>query len=157
MLGFVAYASAGCCSNEDRREVLSLWESIWSAQFSGRRIAVARAVFDDLFENNPETKALFKRVNVDDLDSPEFRAHCVRVINGLDTVINMGMNPATLDEQLSHLGEQHAARDGVKGAYFQAIGDSFETVLGQAIPCFNSDAWRRCFDAFTSKIAAALP
>ena len=45
LLGFVAYAYAGCCSMEDRREVLALWESIWSAQYSGRRVAVAQAVF----------------------------------------------------------------------------------------------------------------
>lgn len=132
-------------------------ESIWSAQYSGRRVAVAQAVFADLFERAPETKALFKRVNVDDPDSAEFRAHCVRVINGLDTILNMAFDPATLKEQLSHLAEQHAARDGVKGSYFKVIGESFESVLGQAIPCFNNDAWNRCFDGFTGVISRALP
>ena len=55
---------------------------------------------------------------MDDVNSPEFRAHCVRVINGLDTLINMAFDPATLAEQMSHLGAQHAARDGVKASQF---------------------------------------
>jgi len=156
LLGFVAYASAGCCSMEDRKEVLALWESVWSAQYSGRRVAVAQAVFNDLFERAPGAKALFKRVNVDDVNSPEFRAHCVRVINGLDTLINMAFDPATLEEQMAHLGAQHAARDGVKASAFDVIEKSFEAVLGQAIPCFNADAWRRCFNQFTAGITSAL-
>lgn len=154
---WVALSSAGCCSMEDRREVQRLWDSIWSAQFSGRRVAIAQAVFNDLFENAAQTKSLFKRVNVDNMDSPEFRAHCVRVINGLDTVINMAFDPATLSEQLEHLGAQHAARDGVKAEYFDLMGESFDRVLGQAIPCFNFDAWNRCFSGFTREIKAALP
>ena len=71
-----------------------------------------------LFEQAPESKALFKGVNVDDMNSPEFRAHCVRVTNGLDIVINMASNSATLHEQLHHLGGQHAKRPGVKASYF---------------------------------------
>jgi hypothetical protein len=156
LLGFVAYASAGCCSMEDRREVLSLWESIWSAQFSGRRVAIAQAVFNDLFERDPSSKDLFKRVNVDDVDSPEFRAHCVRVINGLDTIINMSFDPAVLGEQLAHLSQQHKERDGVTAAHFDLMGESFLAVLGQAIPCFNADAWSRCFDGFTAGITEGL-
>ena len=78
-----------------------------------------------LFERAPESKGLFKRVNVDDQDSAEFRAHCVRVINGLDTIINMAFDPATLEEQLSHLSAQHAARDGVKAAYFDVCIDAY--------------------------------
>lgn len=34
-----------CCSAEDRREVARIWEDIWSAEFSGRRVTVAQAVF----------------------------------------------------------------------------------------------------------------
>ena len=75
-------------------------------------------LFSSLFERAPEAKALFKRVHVDDFDSPEFRAPCVRVINGLDTIINMAFDPATLNEHLSHLSDQHAARAGVKAAHF---------------------------------------
>ena len=75
-------------------------------------------LLSSLFERDSGAKSLFKRVNVDDIDSPEFKAHCVRVINGLDTLVNMAFDPATLDEQLAHLAAQHAARDGVKAAHF---------------------------------------
>lgn len=43
----VACAGDGmrCCSVEDRREVLHFWESVWGAQFSGRRVIIAQNVF----------------------------------------------------------------------------------------------------------------
>jgi len=157
LLAFVAFAAAqDCCSMEDRREILALWESIWSAQYSGRRVAVAQAVFADLFERLPASKDLFTRVNVADPSSAEFSAHCVRVINGLDTVINMLEDPATLEEQLAHLASQHAARDGITSFHFDEIANSFDTVLSQAIPCFNRAAWDRCFELIADGITAGL-
>jgi len=158
LLACVAYAhSQSCCSMEDRKEILALWTSIWSAQYSGRRVAIAQAVFNEIFDKAPETKDLFKRVRVDDINSAEFRAHCVRVINGLDTVINMSFDPATLEEQMAHLNMQHLAREGVRASYFEVMGDAYESVLSQAIPCFNRDAWSRCFTSFSSGIIAGLP
>jgi len=156
LLGCVAYAAANCCSIEDRKEVLSLWESIWSAQYSGRRVAIAQAVFNDLFESDPAAKSLFARVNVDDVNSPEFRAHCVRVINGLDVVINLSLDAESLEAQLAHLAAQHAARDGINAGHFKAFAAAFEAVLSQAIPCFNSDAWNRCFTVFADGITVGL-
>ena len=37
----------GCCSMEDRREIQYLWETIWSSSFTHRKIAIARAIFDE--------------------------------------------------------------------------------------------------------------
>lgn len=34
-----------CCTLEDRHEVLSLWETVWSAEYTGRRVAIAKAAF----------------------------------------------------------------------------------------------------------------
>lgn len=71
-----------------------------------------------LFEREPDAKNLFKRVNVDDLHSPEFKAHCIRVVNGLDTVISLLDDPFVMLHQLEHLGKQHQVRDGVKKEHF---------------------------------------
>ena len=160
LLGLAAVAlgdrQEGCCSIEDRHEVLALWSSVWSAEFSGRRIAIAQAVFVDLFEHYPEAKALFSNVNVDDLNSPEFKAHCVRIMSGLDVLINLADDPLTLHEALDHLANQHATREGVKAEYFDYILGSFDRVLSQAIPCFNHDAWERCFNGIAHEISAQL-
>jgi len=41
--------------------------------------------------------------------------------------------------------------------FFQAILDAFEHVLPQIAPCFNVDAWHRCFSKVTHMMAAKLP
>ena len=37
----------GCCSHEDRREIQYLWDSVWSASFTERKVMIAKAVFDE--------------------------------------------------------------------------------------------------------------
>lgn len=152
----VAAAEFECCSTEDRREVQQLWADVWSAEYTGRRIQVARAVFEDLLEREPDARNLFKGVNVDDMDSPEFQAHCIRVVNGLDTVIGLFDDTATLILHLDHLGGQHAAREGVKGEHFDVIGRSFLKVMPQVSGCFNRDAWSRCFEGIARRISSHL-
>ena len=67
----------------------------------------------------PEAIDLFKRVNVDDRDSPEFKAHIIRIINGIDSMMNLLTNPAALDSGLNFLAAQHAVRDGVRASHFK--------------------------------------
>lgn len=153
-----AYAQADCrCSADDIKTVLRDWESVWGAAFTGRRVAIAQAVFADLFERLPETKELFKRVDGENADSPMFKAHCIRVVNGLDLALNLLNDPATLDSALDHLAAQHAEREGVKQGYFAAMGESFDRVLPQVIPHFNHDTWDSCFDKVAEGIAGGLP
>ena len=46
VLGLLAYANAGCsCSADDIKTVLKDWESVWGAEFTGRRVSIAQAVF----------------------------------------------------------------------------------------------------------------
>lgn len=151
-----AVTAEDCCSSEDRHELQALWKEIWSAAFTGRRVQVAQAVFSDLFERDPASKNLFKRVNVDDMNSPEFRAHCIRVVNGLDTLIGLLDDTKTLKQQLDHLADQHAARDGITAAHFDEIANSFARVMPQVSGCFNPDAWNRCFNKLAHAIAAKL-
>ena len=44
----------GCCSHEDRREILYLWESVWSASFTERKVMIAKAVFEELVIANSQ-------------------------------------------------------------------------------------------------------
>lgn len=52
------------------------------------------------------------------MDSAEFRAHCIRVVNGIDSITNTAVDSDVLQEQLEHLGMQHAKIPGIKGDYF---------------------------------------
>nr|CAC37410.1 globin [Sabella spallanzanii] len=157
LCAFVADASAeGCCSMEDRQEVLNAWEALWSAEYTGRRVMIAQAAFQKLFEKAPDSKALFTRVNVDNIGSPQFRAHCIRVTNGFDTIINMAFDTDVLEELLTHLGNQHTKYQGMRAAYLTHFRESFAEILPQAIPCFNTAAWNRCITAMQDKIGASL-
>jgi hemoglobin-like flavoprotein len=155
-LAAVAFAD-DCCSAEDRHELQFLWKELWGSAFTDRRVAIAGAVFNDLFHRYPEAKNLFGRVKVDDQDSGEWKAHLMRVTNGLDTIFNLATDPLVLNQQLDHLADQHVARDGVQARYFRAMGDAFEHILPQVSTCFNVEAFRRCFDRVTNIITAKLP
>eukprot|EP00918_Siedleckia_nematoides_P076472 GHVU01167118.1.p1 GENE.GHVU01167118.1~~GHVU01167118.1.p1 ORF type:complete len:168 (-),score=28.84 GHVU01167118.1:515-1018(-) len=157
LIGVAAASSSKCCSVEDRREVLHFWESVWGAQFSGRRVIIAQNVFLALFRDFPAAKGLFKRVNADDPDSAEFKSHCVRVINGLDVAINLLDDPAALKQELSHLNAQHKAREGVKADYFKYIGRAFAEVMPKGATCFNPQAWGSCFNYISNAISEGLP
>jgi hemoglobin-like flavoprotein len=146
-----------CCSAEDRKELQFIWKKLWSSSFTDRKVAIAGAVFEDIFNRYPEAKNLFKRVHVDDPKSGEWKAHLVRVANGLDTIINLMSDPDVLAQQLEHLSNQHVARAGVKAAYFKAMGTSFENVLSQVATCFNVEAFDRCFTRVANIISAKLP
>ncbi len=67
------------------------------------------------------------------MDSPQFRAHALRILNGIDTLISMFDDPDTLIEQLGHLTEQHKARPGVLQRHFDV-----SQVPDSAIESFNS-------------------
>lgn len=156
LFGYSLADDIECCSVEDRNEMQTIWGEIWSAQFTGRRVQVAQAVFADLFQRDPEAKGLFSRVNVDDFNSPEFRAHCIRVVNGLDTLVGLLDDPDTLKLQLSHLANQHFHRKGIHKSHFDEISHSFAKVIPQVSSCFNADAWNRCFGAIATRIASKL-
>lgn len=36
-----------CCSGADRHAVLDNWKELWSAEYTGRRVAVGKAVFEE--------------------------------------------------------------------------------------------------------------
>ena len=72
-----------------------------------------------VFEQDPGAKQLFTRVNVADMDSPEFQGHMLRVVNGLDLLMNLMRDPPTMIAAGQHLAEQHAARPGVTANYFK--------------------------------------
>nr|QQO51924.1 extracellular globin Egb_B2 [Platynereis dumerilii] len=157
-LAFLGSALAeDCCSAADRKTVLRDWQSVWSAEFTGRRVAIGTAIFEELFAIDAGAKDVFKNVAVDKPESAEWAAHVIRVINGLDLAINLLEDPRALKEELLHLAKQHRERDGVKAVYFDEIGRALLKVLPQVSSNFNSGAWSRCFSRIADVIKSDLP
>jgi len=146
-----------CCSAEDRKEIQFIWKKVWASSFTDRKVAIAGAVFNELFTVYPEAKQLFNRFKVDDPDSGEFRSHLVRVAGGIDNVVNLLDDPAVLNEQLKHLANFHKGIDGVRGVYLTGLANAFEKILPQVSSCFNVEAWNRCFRQAVAVVAADLP
>ncbi|KAI0234611.1 Extracellular globin-2B [Lamellibrachia satsuma] len=135
-----------------------MWESVWSAENSEQvRIELGGEVFDYIFKRDPGAMQMFKRVNVADLHSPEFEAHVVRVVNGLDILINFLDDRPSLEAAAKHLANQHAARPGVTAGYFQVMDDALVNILPQVVDHFDPDTWERCWHSAVDIITAALP
>ena len=85
-------------------------------------------LWPSLFSKYPEARALFKRVRVDEPESGEFRSHLIRVINGIDVIVNLLTSPNVLAQHLAHLGEQHELVVGMRKVYFEVGVVSFNAI-----------------------------
>jgi hypothetical protein len=107
-------------------------------------------------ENHPEAKGLFGNVDVDHPQGGVFAAHCMRVMNALDMVINLLDDPDTMDEALDHLAEQHHDREGVKKEYMQEFLSLMQRALPGLVDNYDAMSWRACFQGIGAKISARL-
>lgn len=145
----VAYASAGC-NVLKRMKVKTQWAQAFSEGVD--RETFGQAVWRAIFAQAPEARALFKRVGGNNVLSPEFQAHSMRVMGGLDMCISLLDDQPALDAQTAHLKAQHIERK-IPGNYFTVFGRA----LMQAIPasigrCFDEAAWEACYDGLASRI-----
>lgn len=85
-----------------------------------------------IFAQAPDAKSLFKRVKVDTPDSPEFIAHILRVMAGLDIVISILDQPETLKAELDHLEKQHEGRH-IPDNYFDVRASLFFIIIAFCI------------------------
>ena len=68
------------------------------------------SIFNRLFDVNNDARGVFERVRGDNTYSPQFRAHAMRVLGGLDLCIGALDQTARLDASLAHLNSQHVER-----------------------------------------------
>jgi len=61
-------------------------------------------------------------VHIEEPQSGEFMAHSVRILNGLDMIINLMEHPEALKEALQHLAHQHHEHEGVRKEHFKVRG-----------------------------------
>lgn len=141
---------AADCGPLQRIKVKTQWAQAYS---QGRqREAFGQAVWRAIFAMAPESRDLFVRVHGDDVTSPEFNAHALRVLGGLDMTMSLLDDEGALQAQLTHLQGQHRER-GIPQQYFEVFGK----VLMQVVPaslgrCFDQDAWTSCYQVIAQGI-----
>jgi hemoglobin-like flavoprotein len=149
-LAFVA--ADGDCDSLERFKVKHQWSEAFGE--GHHRIEFGLKVFKGLFHDHPETRGLFKRVNGDNVYSPEFAAHSQRLLAGLDIVIGLLDDQPTLTAQLGHLKNKHKDRN-IKPEYYSYLGDQILDVLPSYLGTkLDYGAWSACYKkliaAFTS-------
>lgn len=158
LAGVCSAAFEGCCSLEERRIVQRQWNSLWrDSESTDIKIYIGRAALLKVVEVYPETKALFKNVNIDNPESGEFTAHAMRILNALDMTINLLDDRDSLDAALDHLAVQHKARLGVKVAHFKAFFSSLAPSLKTVLPDFDTMSWTSCLTLIIGTMTSSLP
>lgn len=152
-LGSAAAFEEDCCSAEDKKEITFQWHAVWHSSYTDRKVAIMRAVWDDLVHKHPAARELMLKKGIKDEDTPEFRAFVVKVVHGLDLLINMLDEPMVLEEQLHYMAEKYGAKVGLKKSYFEAVVDSLESVLPKVSSCFNIGAWHRCLNRLAASVS----
>jgi len=133
------------CGTMDKIKVKAQWAQVFATGLS--RQAFGQAVFRSFFAMAPESRGLFDRVHGDNTLSPEFEAHAMRVLGGLDMTISLLDDSDVLHAELDHLKAQHEARD-IPGHYFKYLGEALIQVAHAAVGnCFAHDAWANCYNA----------
>nr|ALO75588.1 hemoglobin subunit A2 [Sclerolinum brattstromi] len=147
----LAVAFASECGPLQRLKVKRQWAEAYGADYSREKLG--HAIWSHVFQHAPAARDMFARVRGDNIHTPEFRAHAMRVIGGVDMCIALLDDEDILNSQLGHLAEQHSSR-GVDAASYDtlehAIMMAVEEVIGSQV--FDEDAWEPCLDVITAGI-----
>lgn len=146
----VASTLGDTCTPLQRFKVTHQWHEAFGT--GHHRLEFGLNLWNQIFHDAPALRAIFKRVNGDNVYSPEFEAHAQRVLGGLEMTISLLDDTDALNAQLAHLKAQHADR-GVKAEYF----DTFRDELLQVLPDYlgtklDFQAWTECFNLIAAGI-----
>jgi hypothetical protein len=147
-----------CCSVEDKKELAFMWHSAWHSSHTDRKVTIMKEVWHDVLTKHPEAKDFLKAADVDveQEDSPKFRAFLIRLVQRFDNIINLLEEPQVLEEQIHYMAEQYGTKVGLKKSYFEAVADAFEHVLPKVSSCFNLGAWHRCLHRLAQVVSAKV-
>jgi len=146
----VAAASAQSCNEMARIKIKTQWAQAYTEGLD--REAFGQALWRTLFRIAPDARALFSRVDGDDVKSPVFNAHAQRVLGGLDMCFSLLDDVDTLTANLAHLKAQHIER-GITRDNFRVFGIAMREVVPLAIgDCYDADVWEGCFDVIADGI-----
>lgn len=139
---FVAMAAAECGPLE-RLKVKHQWATIYSKD--AEREHFAREFWQEFFFEDPSARALFSRVHSDNIWSPEFQAHGLRVLGGLDMVISMLTDQPLLEAELHHLHDFHDHME-ITDEHWRLFKRSLAIVISHHdnTEHFDVQAWKDC-------------
>jgi hypothetical protein len=159
VLCLTAYGVSGdaCCSFGDGETVKAQWNAFWNtADSSAAKLIFGREVFARLFEVDPDSKAIFTHLHVDNLESPEFSGHTLRVFTGLDLIINL-LGEQAEESELYHVNEQHQMREQVRAHHFTEIFKILDVALSQVLENYDRLAWKFCMRGVRDILSHDLP
>jgi len=155
-LAGAALADEDCCSTEDKKEIEWSWHKIWHTSYTDRKVKIMNAVFEELFDKNPDAKALHEAKGLGDHNSPAYHAYIIRVAHQFDVVINLLHRPDILEQYVSDLATKFSTKVNAKKHYFSALADALEHVLPKVSTCFNVQAWGRCFHRLSNVLSSKV-
>jgi hypothetical protein len=151
LLGLAAMAAADC-GVMDRLKVKTEWAQVYGT--ARQRVQFGQEVFHELFRIDGDARGLFKRVNGENIHSPEFKAHVSRVLGGLDNLISLLEDQPTFTAHLAHLNGQHKER-GIDAKYFTELGNVLlEIIPGHLDHSFDRNAWAGCYKVIAEGISS---
>nr|P02219.1 RecName: Full=Extracellular globin-1; AltName: Full=Erythrocruorin; AltName: Full=Extracellular globin I [Tylorrhynchus heterochaetus]prf//0812179A hemoglobin [Tylorrhynchus sp.] len=127
------------CGILQRIKVKQQWAQVYSVGESRTDFAID--VFNNFFRTNPD-RSLFNRVNGDNVYSPEFKAHMVRVFAGFDILISVLDDKPVLDQALAHYAAFHKQFGTIP---FKAFGQTMFQTIAEHIHGADIGAWRACY------------
>ena len=81
------------------------------------RLIICYSSYFRMYELKPRIGKMFQNVNGDDIFSPKFTAHSLRMLGSLDMAVQLLDDPVTFETYMSHLQQQHRQRK-VTADYF---------------------------------------
>jgi hypothetical protein len=152
LLCVVAAAAAAVCGPLQKIRVKEQWAQAYG---EGRdRQSFGLAVWRAVFKLDPSARNLFNRVNGDDPSSPEFSAHSLRVLSGLDMTISFIDDTPAFEAQLAHLRGQHIDRK-IPSYYFATFGKALGQVVAARLgKCYDEDIFKSCYNLVVEGIKA---
>jgi len=151
-LGFVA-AEENQCGALERFKIKHQWSEAFGE--GHHRLEFGVKLFKNLFKDHPETRAFFTRVNGDNIYSPEFEAHALRLLAGLDISIGLLDDQEALQAQVAHLRYKHKDRNIQPELYkyiTEEILDLLPNYLGTRL---DFGAWSACLKGLIAGLSVA--
>jgi hemoglobin-like flavoprotein len=150
-LTFVA-AEEQACGSLERFKIKHQWSEAFGE--GHHRVEFGVKLFKNLFHDHPTTKEYFTRVNGDNIYSPEFEAHALRLLAGLDISIGLLDDQAALEAQVAHLRFKHKDRN-IKPELYGYLADEILDILPNYLGTrLDYGAWKACLKGLIAGLSA---
>jgi hemoglobin-like flavoprotein len=150
LLGYAVHTCSADCTPLERFKIKHQWTEAFGHDH--RRVLFGLHFWNKFFHEHKESRALFSRVHSDDIYSPDFLAHSMRVLSGLESTISLLDDDEAFTAHLAHLHGQHQERQ-IPPENFGHFREVLLDLLGEILETrLDWDAWTHCIDHITAGI-----